>query len=138
LQQASAATRAASLLAKAEAAAISRDYVAAIELYQRVLHTSPLNEPAQLGLARAYREVRNYDQMRRILTLSARQHPKSGLALVELGKLELHAEHYDAAIQQLSEAVRLQPRLASARVNLGVGYQAKGDHQQAIAQFNRA
>jgi tetratricopeptide (TPR) repeat protein len=86
-------------------------------------------------LARVYREVYNYDECRRLLQQAVAGHPKSGRALVELGKLDIHLQHYDNAIAELTKAVRRDPSFVAAHVNLGVAYEAKGDQDKALQQF---
>jgi tetratricopeptide (TPR) repeat protein len=116
----------------------NHEFSAAMEAYQKVLKTDPLNEKAVLGLAAAYYGVYNYDQTRRLLREAATAHPASPAALVELGKLDIHLLHYDDAITELKRAVRRNPKSAGAHEQLGVAYQAKGDDQQALAQLNEA
>jgi len=107
----------------------------AIEAYQTALKLDPENEEAAIGLARAYRQIYNYNETRRLLQRASSQHIKSGAALVELGRLDIHLQHYDQAAEELREAVQRDPALVAAYVNLGVAYQAKGDQQKALEQF---
>lgn len=116
----------------------SGQFLAAIEAYQNILKVAPHDEQATLGLAAAYRGVFNYDETRRLLLNATKRYPNSALALVELGKLDIHLQQYDEAIEQLTQAVRRQPALASAHEQLGVANQAKGDDERALRQFNEA
>jgi tetratricopeptide (TPR) repeat protein len=113
-------------------------FPAAIEAYQKVLKASPHDEMATLGLAGAYRGIFNYDEARRLLSDAEKRYPKSGLALVELGKLDIHLQHYDEAIEHLTRAVRRQPGLSAAQEQLGVAYQAKGEDEKALRRFDEA
>jgi tetratricopeptide (TPR) repeat protein len=113
-------------------------FPAAIEAYQTVLKVSPHDEQATLGLAAAYRGVFNYEETRRLLQDAEQRHPTSALALVESGKLDIHLQHYDQAIEHLTLALRRQPTLSAAHEQLGVAYQAKGDDEKALQQFNEA
>ena len=45
---------------------------------------------------------------------------------------------HDRAIADYSEAIRLDPKHASAFNNRGIAYRAKGDHDRAIADYNEA
>jgi tetratricopeptide (TPR) repeat protein len=123
--------QAASLLRKAE-------FPAAIEAYREILKITPHDERATLGLAAAYRGIFNYEETRRLLRDAVKHHTGSGLALVELGKLDIHLQHYDEAVDHLSQAVRRQPRLSAAHEQLGVAYQAKGEDEEALRQFDEA
>jgi len=122
------------------AATLLRDkqFPAAVQAYQKILKAEPRNEKASLGLAAAYYGVYNYDQMRRVLRQTAAAHPGSAAALVELGKLDIHLQHYDDAIVELQRAVRRDRSFAAAHEQLGVAYQAKGDEQRALTEFNEA
>jgi len=116
----------------------NRQFLAAMETYQKILKADPQNERAVLGLAAAYFSVYNYDQTRRLLREAAAAHPGSAAALVELGKLDIHLLHYDDAIVELKRAARRDPGSAAGHEQLGVAYQAKGNDENALAQFNEA
>ena len=116
----------------------SGQYPAAIEAYQQILKINPHDEKATLGLAAAYRGLYNYDETRLLLSETARRYPKSALALVELGKLDIHLQQYDDAVGHLSRAVRRQPQLSAAHEQLGVAYQARGDDEKALQEFDQA
>jgi len=89
------------------------EFLAAIEAYQKVLKISPHDEQATLGLAAAYRGVFNYEETRRLLQDAAQRYPTSALALVESGKLDIHLQHYDQAIEHLTRARATGGRLSS-------------------------
>ena len=45
---------------------------------------------------------------------------------------------YDRAISDFTEAIRLDPKLASAYYNRGIAYENKGEHDKAIADYTEA
>jgi tetratricopeptide (TPR) repeat protein len=45
---------------------------------------------------------------------------------------------YDRAIADFTEAIRLDPKLATAYSNRGLAYEKKGGYDRAIADFNQA
>ncbi|HET9408192.1 MAG TPA: tetratricopeptide repeat protein [Candidatus Sulfotelmatobacter sp.] len=116
----------------------SGDLPGSIAAYQQILAKDPNNETAMLGLAAAYRTIFNYSQSRQLLEEAAKHHPRSAAALIELGKLDIHQQHYDDAIQRLTIAVQRQPQLALAHEQLGVAYEAKGNEERALRELDRA
>lgn len=112
-------------------------YPEAIELYRRVLALAPRNEPAELGLADAYRGVHNYEEARSTLQRARRQHPKSAAVLSALGSLEIEAESFDAATEALRSAVALATDGVKLRNLLGSAYLSKGDSAAALVQFEK-
>lgn len=62
---------------------------------------------------------------------SAKKFNDSGLTFYE-------KDHYDAAIHEYSEAIRLSPDYAEAFKNRGNAYHAKGDYSHAIEDYTQA
>jgi tetratricopeptide (TPR) repeat protein len=116
----------------------TKQFPLAIQSYEQALRLDGSNEKAAIGLARAYREVFNYDEARRVLEAASARHPRSGAPLAELGKLDIHLQHYDQAIHELQQAVKRQPSLVETHTDLGVAYQAKGNPKEALEQFDEA
>jgi tetratricopeptide (TPR) repeat protein len=109
----------------------------AIEMYRRALVAAPRNEPAEMGLAEAYRGVHNHEEARSILQMARREHPRSVVILGALGSLEIEAESYDAAIEALRAAVALAPNDTRLRNLLGTAHLSKGDLPAALAEFEK-
>ncbi len=86
-----------------------------IATFQEALRLAPHNLAAELGLARAYRAVHNYEEARRILNLAIREHPKSAEPLAELGDFEIQQQTYDAAIGHLKASLALAPANVETR-----------------------
>jgi tetratricopeptide (TPR) repeat protein len=109
----------------------------AIEMYRRALVAAPRNEPAEMGLAEAYRGVHNYEEARSILQRARREHPRSVAILGALGGLEIEAESYDAAIEAMRAAVALAPDDTRLMNLLGTAYLSKGDLPAASVEFEK-
>jgi tetratricopeptide (TPR) repeat protein len=107
----------------------------AIASYQQALRLTPRNLSAEIGLAQAYRGVRNFDAAKEILERAHREHPKSPAPLVVLGDFDIQLQTYDVAITHLNAALALDPASAEARNRLAIAYKAKGDAADALAQI---
>jgi protein O-GlcNAc transferase len=129
---------AASSISQARASAAARQFADAIADYHEALRIAPRNLDAEIGLAQAYRGVRNFDAAKQTLEEARREHPKSAAPLAMLGDLDLELQTYDAAIAHLIAALALEPANVDARNRLAVAYKAKGgvtDKANALEQI---
>jgi tetratricopeptide (TPR) repeat protein len=129
---------AATLIEQARAAAVAGRFLDAIADYREALRFSPRNVDAEIGLAQAYRGVRNFDAAKQTLEQARREHPKSAAPLETLGDLDLELQSYDAAIAHLTTALTLAPANVDARDRLAAAYKAKGgaaDKANALEQI---
>jgi|SRR5580704_1130090 tetratricopeptide (TPR) repeat protein len=106
----------------------------AIAHFQEQLQLHPSDMQAEIGLARAYSGVNNFDEARRILEQSRRKHPHSAEPLASLGALDIEMQSYDEAIRHLNAALSLHPADIETRDRLAVAYKAKNDFPNALAQ----
>jgi tetratricopeptide (TPR) repeat protein len=138
LGQTAAGQQAASVISQARAAAGAGQFADAIAEYHEALRLAPRNLDAEIGLAQAYRGVRNFDAAKQMLEQARREHPKSAAPLAILGDMDLELQTYDAAIAHLSAALALEPANVDARNRLAVAYKAKGgvaDKANALEQI---
>ncbi len=115
------------LIKQARVATAAGRFADAIADYQEALRIAPRNLDAEIGLAQAYRGVRNFDAATQTLERARREHLKSAAPLAMLGDLDLELQTYDAAIAHLTAALALEPAKVDARNRLAVAYKAKGD-----------
>ncbi|HYL46707.1 MAG TPA: tetratricopeptide repeat protein, partial [Candidatus Limnocylindrales bacterium] len=109
----------------------------AIASYQEALRLSPHNLPAEMGLAAAFRAVRNLEEAQVVLERAIREHPSSSAPLALLGDIEIELQTYDAAIGHLRAALARDPANTETRNRLAAAYKAKGDPANALAQLNK-
>ena len=110
-------------------------YPAAIAAFESALNISTHYLPAELGMAKAYRKVRNFDEAKRTLQRAIAEHPKNPQPLALLGDIEIELQTYDIAIQHLSAALALDPANVETRDLLAASYQAKGDLDNALREL---
>jgi tetratricopeptide (TPR) repeat protein len=120
---------------QAEASIEAGQFAEAIASYQEWLQAQPSSMPAEIGLAQAYRRVHNYEEARRILERTQREHPRNAEPLAALGDLDIEMQSYEDAIHHLTAALSLHPSDVETRDRLAVAYKAKGDIPSALAQI---
>jgi serine/threonine-protein kinase len=64
--------------------------------------------------------------------------PLSPIINTQLGWILTSARRYDEAITQLQRTIEMAPRFAPAHADLGIAYDAKGDHAEALEAFQKA
>jgi len=109
---------------------------AAIEACRKFLIREPRNEKAALALAELYRRVHNEEEARRALANARRNHPRSVAVLTAGGSLEIDAQAFDTAVEQLQAALKIEPRNANVRNQLAGAYLRKGDSSLALQEVN--
>jgi tetratricopeptide (TPR) repeat protein len=108
----------------------------AIAAYQRALALQSANETIELALAETYRQVHNDDEARTILQAARQQHPQSVEVLRAIGKLEMDAQAYDAAIQAFQAALKGASANKGIKNLLAAAYLKKGDSVAALGELD--
>ena len=109
----------------------------AMKSFRRALALNPRHALARYNLAlalnRADRTPEAIDEMKRTLAIDSRAETH-----LRLGAMYAHQGEFEAAIEQLNAAVRLDPRSAEAHATLGAVFQAQQDWEKAEREFRRA
>ena len=109
----------------------------AIKSFRRALEINPRHALARynlaLALGRADRTAEAIAEMKQTLAIDARAETH-----LRLGTMYAHQGDFDAAIEQLSAAARLDPRSGEAHATLGAVFQARKDWENAERELRRA
>jgi tetratricopeptide (TPR) repeat protein len=115
------------------------DYKKAIGIYKRVLELNPLLHAARRDLAMAYMEIGDIENATNHLIEVLRVDPKDAWALVVLGNLYIREKgDQETGERFLRKALEMKPDDAWALNSLAVGFQKRGEVQQAVEYFDRA
>ncbi len=98
------------------------DFASAIAKYQQALQIDPNNNSAKQGLQTA--SAQNQDKQLKDISSAGDDSFKQG--------------KYDDALQKYKQLLDLNPKNAVAHFDMGATYQAKGDLDSAIDQYNNA
>jgi tetratricopeptide (TPR) repeat protein len=103
--------------------------------FERARELDPRNGKVLFNLADiSMRQGRTADADAIIRDALAR-HVDEHRFLLKLGENHIIAKQYDEAERALTEALQKKPDLATARFNLGLVYEGKGDPDRAIAAY---
>jgi len=94
--------------------------------------------PVQLRMAAAFLQQGQLTQAQRLFESYLKVQPKHLETLNALALLTFQTEQYDKAVEYLSKAVKLSPRVAGLHNNLGNAYQKLGKIQEALDSYQRA
>ncbi|PPR13731.1 MAG: Photosystem I assembly protein Ycf3, partial [Alphaproteobacteria bacterium MarineAlpha12_Bin1] len=144
------------IISKAKRFLNKGDYLEARALYLSILEDFPDNRRARLGLDEANRSIKpeitkdNLDSLFSAYSQGKFQdvvnqatpfldiHSQNSDILNLLGSANLMLGDLDLAIKYYREVIRLKPDYAHAYNNLGVAFQNKGNHSEAVIQSKQA
>ncbi len=97
-----------------------------------------LDDQSRFSLAMAYLRLNRPDWSRDELQRLAEGNPQNPLYLYWLARLDYDAREYTATVSKLRRVIELDPNMMRAYNNLGLGYDALGQFDEAIQNFTRA
>jgi FimV-like protein len=115
------------------------NYEKAIGIYKRALELQPSFHAARRDLAKAYIEIGDVENATNHLIEVLRLDPKDAWSWVVLGNLYIREKaDPETGEKFLRKALEIKPNDAWALNSLAVGYQKRGQLQQAVEYFDRA
>ncbi|MGO9585272.1 MAG: tetratricopeptide repeat protein [Limisphaerales bacterium] len=129
---------AAQLVAEAQNYFSARQYDKAEDDYQKILQHDENNGLVLANLATIEMEQGRLDDAEKHIKAAVAQSPDDPYNLATLGRLEFLREKYDAALDALSRAAKLDPRNPEIQNFLGVTLSHKGLRAQAETALRKA
>jgi Flp pilus assembly protein TadD len=129
---------AAQLVAEAQHYFSARQYDKAEDDYQKILQHDENNGLVLANLATIEMEQGRLDDAEKHIQAAVAQSPDDSYNLATLGRLEFLREKYDAALDALSRAAKLDPRNPEIQNYLGVTLGHKGLRKQAETALRKA
>ena len=108
----------------------------AIEAFKKAASLKPDYYEAQLQLAKAYTEAKNYDDSLAILNDLAGKYNNAEIVF-EQGRVFYNQNEYEEAIAQFREVIRRSPNNANAMYSLGLALEATEDYEGAVYYFRK-
>ena len=108
----------------------------AVPLFARYLSLGKkLDPPAELQLARVYRQARRYEDAAPYYRRAAEDPKQKSLAYLELAEMRSWVGRYDEAITLCREVLQYQPSNREARLELARALSWGGDYKEAENEY---
>lgn len=133
------------------------DFNSAANLYRRVLNNDPEHLEAQTGITSLFPEgwadrsfSERFQQLAQLskqrqfhlaheqASVLAKEFPDKAIIFALLGRLQAELDLFQDAIISFNNAFRLKPDFAQAYNDLGLYYQMRGDHVNALDNISKA
>jgi tetratricopeptide (TPR) repeat protein len=110
----------------------------AIAEFQAAVKADPKMPDVQFGYGYLLWRVLKFDEAEKAFRSELANNPEHPLALAYLGDTEIRLHRSGEAVPYLEHAVRIQPSVAIAHVDLGVIYEGQGRKDDAVRELKTA
>jgi tetratricopeptide (TPR) repeat protein len=110
----------------------------AITEFEAAVKADPKMPDVQFGYGYLLWRVLKFDQAEKAFRSELANNPEHPLALAYLGDTEIRLNRSGEAVPYLEHAVRIQPSIAIAHLDLGVIYQDQGRKEDALRELKTA
>ena len=110
----------------------------AIEQFQAAVKANPKAPNAHFGYGYLLWKGVKYEEADREFRAELANFPDNPLALAYLGDTEMHLNHSGDALPYLERAIRIQPAIQIAHLDMGILYQGEGRKDEALREFKAA
>ena len=110
----------------------------AIAEFQAAVKADPTAPDVHFGYGYLLWRVLRFDEAEKAFQSELENNPEHALALAYLGDTEIRLKHSDDAVPHLEHAVRIQPSVAIAHLDLGIIYEGQGRKDDAVRELKKA
>ncbi|MFP5249876.1 MAG: tetratricopeptide repeat protein [Acidobacteriota bacterium] len=110
----------------------------ALEEFQAAVKADPKQPNVHFGYGYLLWKALKFRDAEAEFKAELAQNPENPLALAYLGDSEMRLNQTDAAMPHLEQAVRIQPAIPIAHLDLGILYEGRGRKQDALRELKAA
>ncbi len=110
----------------------------AIAQFQAAVKADPAMPDVHFGYGYLLWRVLKFDEAEKAFQSELANNPEHPLALAYLGDTEIRLNRSDEAVPYLEHAVRIQPAVAIAHLDLGIIYEGQGRKDDAVRELKTA
>jgi tetratricopeptide (TPR) repeat protein len=107
-------------------------------LYTNVIENYPNAKGAYFGLAKYYKDNKDYSDALKMLNKTLELDPRHNEAYYNLGNLYYELKQYDKSIDAFNKSIEINPRYSKIYTNLGSSYIGMNDYINAEKSFKTA
>jgi tetratricopeptide (TPR) repeat protein len=91
-----------------------------------------------LSQAEVFLQIGRYDEAKAYFQRVLNDNPEDTDALIGLGALSIHEEHYAGAVERFEAALCVNPKLCRAQLGLALAYKLMGDQKKACVALEKS
>ena len=110
----------------------------ALAEFQAAVKADPTAPDVHFGYGYLLWRVLKFSEAEKAFRSELENNPEHALALAYLGDTEIRLHHSDQAVPHLEHAVRIQPSVAIAHLDLGIIYESQGRKNDAVRELTTA
>jgi tetratricopeptide (TPR) repeat protein len=110
----------------------------ALAEFQAAVKADPKTPDVYFGYGYLLWRLLKFDEAERAFRSELENNPEHPLALAYLGDTEIRLNRSEQAVPYLEHAVRIQPSVAIAHLDLGIIYEGQGRKDDALREFKAA
>ena len=110
----------------------------AIAEFQAAVKADPTTPDVHFGYGYLLWRLLRFDEAEKAFQSELENNPEHALALAYLGDTEIRLNHSDQAVPHLEHAVRIQPSVTIAHLDLGIIYEGQGRKDDAVRELKTA
>ncbi len=110
----------------------------AIAEFQAAVKADPTAPDVHFGYGYLLWRVLKFSEAEKAFQSELVNNPEHALALAYLGDTEIRLHHSDQAVPHLEHAIRIQPSVAIAHLDLGILYEGQGRKDDAVRELKTA
>jgi tetratricopeptide (TPR) repeat protein len=115
-----------------------RNPAAAIEQFRAAVKADPREPNVHFGLGYLLWTQNQFEEAAQEFQAELVNVPANAQALAFLADSDMQLNHSDQALPLIQKAIKIDPNLARAHLDLGILYADSGNHQEAIREFKTA
>ena len=115
-----------------------RNHAAAIEQFRAAVKADPREPNVHFGLGYLLWTQNQFEEAAQEFRAELVNVPANAQALAFLADSDMQLNHSDQAMPLIQKAIKIDPNLARAHLDLGILYADSGHHEEAIREFKTA